>query len=79
MPDDNDVYDLFDEAFEHGVMAVAAAEGSDVIEQEHHRRIATMMLTAAIGKMRAVFGEAEANRIIRERAARAQEQEHKHG
>jgi hypothetical protein len=38
-----------------------------------------MMLTSAIGKMRALYGEAEADRIIRERAARAQEHEHKHG
>jgi hypothetical protein len=79
MPEDDDVYDLFDEAFDKGVTAVAAAEGSDVINREHHRRVATMMLASAIGKVRDLFGEAEANRIIRERAARAQEHEHKHG
>jgi hypothetical protein len=79
MPEDDDVYDLFDEAFESGVRAVAAAEGAEEIGREHHRHVATMMLASAIVKMRSLFGEAEANRIIRERAARAPEHEHKHG
>jgi hypothetical protein len=79
MPERDDVYDLFEEAFDRSVEIIAAADGSDPIDREHQRRVATMMLASAIVKMRSLFGEAEANRIIRERADRAQEHEHKHG